>query len=308
MDMKTYQQIAAETDQTPPGSVDDPTGKGMIIPLLGMAGEVGELLGEYKKYLRDGESHRLFNDRVAEELGDLLWYVTTAATKFGLDLDDIAERNTRKCKDRFGESNASPLFPDVRPHFDDRFPPGEQIPRKFVYTIREETQGRVRVSVYVDGQEIFTELSELTDNAYEDDGYRFHDVFHLSYAAVLGWSPIIRSGIKRKRKSNTQTDEVEDGGRAKAIEEGISAFVFSYAKDHSFLEGVDGISYDVLRVVKNMTAHLEVSQRTAREWEKAILKGFEIWRIIRKNRGGAIEIDMNKATMEVCDPPIAPKS
>ena len=27
----------------------------------------------------------------------------------------------------------------------------------------------------------------LTDNAHIDDGYRFHDIFHFAYAAVLGW-------------------------------------------------------------------------------------------------------------------------
>ena len=35
--------------------------------------------------------------------------------------------------------------------------------------------------------------NDLMDNAYEDDGYRFHDVFHLACAAVLGWSPVLRA-------------------------------------------------------------------------------------------------------------------
>ena len=48
-------------------------------------------------------------------------------------------------------------------------------------------------------------------------------VAHDAAGTVLGWSPIIRSGLKRKRKSNHKTDEVEDGGRARAIEEGVSA-------------------------------------------------------------------------------------
>ncbi len=35
-----------------------------MIPLAGLASETGELLGEYKKYLRDGESHKLFKERL----------------------------------------------------------------------------------------------------------------------------------------------------------------------------------------------------------------------------------------------------
>ena len=59
--------------------------------------------------------------------------------------------------------------------------------------------------------------NELTDNAYENDGYRYHDVFHLAYAAVLGWSPVIRKLMDRKRKSDPQIDRIEDGGRATAL-------------------------------------------------------------------------------------------
>ena len=63
MDLAQYQKRAKETDKTPSS-----TGKGVIIPLLGLAGEVGTLLSEYKKHLRDGKAHRLFHERLAEEL------------------------------------------------------------------------------------------------------------------------------------------------------------------------------------------------------------------------------------------------
>ena len=55
MDLREYQERAAKTDRNP--TADE---KGMMIPLLGLAGEAGELLTEYKKRLRDGESHTHF--------------------------------------------------------------------------------------------------------------------------------------------------------------------------------------------------------------------------------------------------------
>ena len=64
--------------------------KAELIPLLGLVGEVGSLLGEYKKLLRDGSIHQNFRDEVQEELGDVLWYVANVAEKFGLDLNDVA--------------------------------------------------------------------------------------------------------------------------------------------------------------------------------------------------------------------------
>jgi hypothetical protein len=135
--------------------------------------------------------------------------------------------------------------------------------------------------------------NDLTDNSYSSDGYRFHDIFHFSYAAVLGWSPVIRSNLKLKRKSDSGIDEVEDGGRAIAIEEGISALVFSYAKDRNFLEGVDTLDDQLLKTIKNMTLHLEVSQCSLGAWEQAILSGYEVWRQVEKNQGGKVIVDLD---------------
>jgi hypothetical protein len=68
MDLNSYQTIAKQTDQVPARG-DVTIGTDIIVPLLGLAGETGELLSEYKKQLRDGDSHQLFRERVAEELG-----------------------------------------------------------------------------------------------------------------------------------------------------------------------------------------------------------------------------------------------
>ena len=67
------------------------------------------------------------------------------------------------------------------------------------------------MEIYPDGKFIGDSLS---DNAYVDDGYRFHDVMHLAHMAVLGWSPVMRNLLKLKRKSQPTIDEVEDGARA----------------------------------------------------------------------------------------------
>ena len=134
-------------------------------------------------------------------------------------------------------------------------------------------------------------LESLTDNAYDPDGYRYHDVFHLAYTAVLSWSPVTRSLIRRKRKSDPQVDEVEDGGRAIAIEEGIAAMVFSYGQQHRMFQGVRSVEYSLLRTIRDMTAHLEVRDRSSAEWQDAIIQGFETWRQVRKAGGGHIHVD-----------------
>jgi predicted Rdx family selenoprotein len=141
--------------------------------------------------------------------------------------------------------------------------------------------------------------NDLTDNAYEHDGYRFHDVFHMAFAAVLGWSPITRSLLERKRRSMAKVDEVEDGGRAKAIEEGISALIFAYAKDYNWLEGKASVSSELLRTIKSMTAHLEVAQCSTGDWENAILQGFAVWRKIKRQGGGTLVIDLDQRSISI---------
>ena len=77
MDFNSYQKDALCTDHV--STRDDAAS--LIVPMLGLAGETGQLLSEYKKHLRDGEAHRLFKERVSEELGDLLWYMANVASK-----------------------------------------------------------------------------------------------------------------------------------------------------------------------------------------------------------------------------------
>ncbi|MBF2018205.1 MAG: nucleoside triphosphate pyrophosphohydrolase family protein [Rivularia sp. T60_A2020_040] len=291
MDFREYQEKALISDQVPKG-----TENAIIVPLLGLVGEAGSLLTEYKKYLRDGDSHKLFKARIAEELGDLLWYVANVASKFDLDLKEIAQKNLDKCCDRWGWKDLQTEGKATGYNFDREFPKHERLPRQLEVEITEvKKDNSVKMKAFIDGEQIG---DDLTNNSYISDGYRFHDIFHLSYAAILGWSPVLRSNlkcneVKRKRKSNPRVDEVEDGGRAIAIEEGISALIFAYAKDHKFLEGVSAIDYELLKTIKNMTLHLEVSECSLNDWQKAILMGYEVWRQVDQNRGGMVFLDLD---------------
>lgn len=206
MELDEYQREAQATDQLPAGDAND-----LIVPLLGMAGEVGSLLAEFKKHLRDGEAHSLFPEQMAEELGDILWYLANTATKFDLSLREIAKNNLRKTRDRWmvGDGETYRLF-------DEDLPRAEQLPRTFMAEISDSStaSGRGRMAITIDG---VPAGDALQDNAYVEDGYRFHDIFHLAHAAKLGWSPVLRGKLlspKRKRASNSLIDEVEDGGRA----------------------------------------------------------------------------------------------
>ncbi len=100
MKLHEYQLEALKTDQVP-GNRKDKDDAGIMVPLLGLAGEAGSLLTEYKKWLREGASYQIFKDRVVEELGDILWYVANIASKEDLNLEVVAEENLKKVRRRW---------------------------------------------------------------------------------------------------------------------------------------------------------------------------------------------------------------
>ena len=291
MRLNEYQLLASQTDQQPETGIPGSEHRSMLVPLLGLAGEVGELLVEHKKWIRDGNSYKLLPDRVREELGDLLWYLSNIATKHGLTLEEVASYNLDKTQRRWNLSSGGE---EQRKLLDDNFPDSERLPRRMDITIG--TGESSKVMIFINGK---TVGDPLRDNRYEDDGYRFHDIFHLTYASVLGWSPTLRALMRRKRKSDPKVDEVEDGGRAIVIEEGISAMVFSYAERRDFLDGAEVINYELLRTIKEMTSHLEVKCRTEGDWEHAIIKGFEIWRQVRAQGRGRLRANLEEGTIEL---------
>lgn len=292
MKLSEYQRRAGETDQYPKDGTKTGTGnfaaKSEIIPLLGLTGEVGSLLSEYKKLLRDGPVHLRFTTQVEEELGDLLWYVASVATKFGLSLDSIARQNLRKVKDRWQRPTSNPRA------LDSGFPRSQQLPRNFRYTFSYRIVKRKK-SVVLLGRNGHQIGDPLTDNSHEPDGYRFHDVMHFAFAALLGWSPVTRRLLGLKRKKSVRIDEIEDGGRAAVIEEAIVAMAFDYIegrlRDTADLRAVDT---EMLRSIRRLARGLEVRARTEREWETAILSGLEVWRQVQMHNGGTIVGDFHR--------------
>jgi NTP pyrophosphatase (non-canonical NTP hydrolase) len=295
MDFDRYQDEAQGTDRVPAPA----KGEGdlsLIVPLLGLAGEAGGLLSEYKKFLRDGSAHKLFKQRVGEELGDILWYLANIARKFDLRLGEIAEGNIAKIKDRWGTAaSQSPLLIPKAYDYDSGYPEEERFPRRMDVELRVVNKDRKEViQLLVDGRQCG---DDLTDNAYTPDGYGFHDVLHFAHAAVLGWSPVLRKLLGCKRKSDKAVDEVEDGGRAGAIEEGLAAIIFDYARSHDFFEGVKYVDYELLRTLKNAAQHLEVRRCALVDWQLAILQGYAVWRPIAKARGGKFLVDLDGRTV-----------
>ena len=285
MDLNEFQALSSRTDNT-----SSDREQSLLISLLGMAGETGTLLAEYKKKLRDGNSYNLFEQRTAEDLGDLLWYVSNIATVLEIPLEDVARKNLAKNNDRWPTKDGE----RKRVQYDRKFPAHERFPRKMTVEFTKSTKNVNKVQMIYNGKELGDPLS---DNAYEDDFYKYHDCFHLACVAVLGWSPVIRRLMDLKRKSDSEVDEVEDGARAAVFEECISQYVFNYAEVHSFLLDVDTLDYELLKTIRDLIRGREVDSRSLRDWENTIFQAYDVWRKLRDNNGGIVDLDLDRATI-----------
>ncbi len=265
--------------------VHGPTAQaGVEATLIRLAGEVGKLMADYSAGLIAGDVAALPGHMTA-----IFRALIDAANEAGVSLADAAHRNLRKIFDRWPQNRIYP------PLFDENDDAGEQLPRRIEMQIFEKT---VNEQTYVFQRCNGINIGDrLTDNKLEKDDYRFHDVFHLAYAAILGWSPVLRALFRVKRKSRPEIDEAEDGARANLIEEGVSTWIFNHAAQLNFFENLTSVDYGLLKAVRELVRGYEAERCPLWLWEEAILKGYEIFRQLRKHRRGVIIADLNERTI-----------
>ncbi|CAI3805399.1 hypothetical protein [Rheinheimera sp. MM224] len=348
MDAKRFQEEATRTVRINWAQLHGPD-----IAILGAIGELGSLASVLKKKQRDQNAYNDFELHFAEEIGDILWYVVTMASRMNIVLRDwptsdgvthdefeliyalldhvyllhkrrylltsqepVLEETNKLIQDilinlqhlaSFINQNLSvialncinktiaywahPSGLSAR-QFDKDCPYYEQLPRKFEIEFLPIEQSNSTI-MRMNGIQLG---DRLTDNSYEDDGYRFHDVFHIAGAGLLGWSPVFRSLLKAKRKSQPKKDEVEDGARAAIIEEAIINHIYDYARP-SFLENIKWVDLDLIKRVQRLVRGYEVSDCEPWEWQHCILESYRIFRELKKTGSGVLSVDADARTL-----------
>ena len=283
-----YQKTAYMTARTP-----NDTLIGVCIAVLWQLG--AELL---RQTLPDVELK--INKRISDRdpkitLGEIAWHLAAIASIYGLSLDDIVAHNVEKSTFRSSNRHAT------TPLHDDNYPKGEQLPRTMAISFVSVGPGRSRM--YYDGMRIG---DDLTDNSYNDDRYRFHDVMHCANAAYLGWSPVLRSLLKNKRKSRPKVDEVEDGARAQIVEELLIKAIHNegmrlgYVGDNRIprlFPKTAMITSGFIASLRNYVAGLEVYENTEWDWKNAIYHGSEVFHNLCEEEQGTIYVNLTERSL-----------
>lgn len=281
MTLDEYQSKAKGTIQSYCSTDQD----NFFLGYLGLAGEAGSVLTTLKKLIRDGDGFGSFQERLKEELGDVMWYIASIASHYELSLKDIAEINLAKTYDRYEIIDLSRV-----PRFDEKYP--EQFPESFIINfIEEEGEHFLTVKMLWENEnsvEVIELGDPLTDNSKVPNDYRYHDIFHLGYIAFLGWSPVFRHLMKLKRRSDPLTLDTEDRGRPQIAEEAITLIIYNYAKGNHMLRSSDRIDTDLLNTIKQLVVDLEVASITSFHWEKIIIESYKVFHQVVENKGGRV--------------------
>ena len=249
--------------------------------LLQLAREVGLLV-------IDHEAGRPMANQsaLAGRLMAIMRTLIQAANEAGVTLEAAAIKNLNKIFDRWPRERVYPAL------LDESAVSEEQLPRDLCIDVFER---KIRDQTYVFQRCNGLNIGDrLTDNAMTADDYRFHDVFHYAYVAVLSWSPVIRALFRLKRKSDPHVDEAQDGARATLIEEGVTTWIFGQAIELEFFANVKAgeLPFSMLKHVRQFVAGYEAEQCPLWLWEEAILQGYGAFRFLREHRRGRLHIDM----------------
>lgn len=276
--------------RSPPGS---PSRDGLK-HIYRLAYAVSALMSTPQSLIDSGSTSEL-RRAIAEALNALL----DAMHAEQMDLEEICRLNLAKGSSYFGGLPVGPA-----PLLDADYPLHEQLPRRIDINVLELARGSGKVEVILRAHGLNIG-DRLTDNSHTDDGYRFHDAFHLAYVAVLGWSPVSRALFRCKRKSVGEIDEVQDGARAAIVEEAITHTMWDYARGVSMLNNVDRIDHNILTLVQRMVRGLEVEACALYEWQRAFIVGFEAFRRLRANGGGWLRLDADRRALDYfCERPV----
>ena len=291
MVFEDYQTLAFLTART--------RNKVLLEVCLAVLWQLGAELLRRKLPVLEKEINRSVPDRdINRVLGEIAWHLAAVSTLHNLALSDIARSNETKVSYRRRRGMPTPLH-------DSRAPTTQQFPRRFEIAFLTVAKGRSRM--YLDGRQLG---AELTDNAYDEDGYRFHDVMHLANVAKLGWSPVIRDLMGRKRKYKAKLDEVEDGARARIVEEAVIKAIHSEGirtarlrspkipASRLFLFAArEDITFRFLRSIHESVRGLEVFANRYWEWEDAIIEGYTVFASLRQEEQGTVTIDLKERTI-----------
>jgi NTP pyrophosphatase (non-canonical NTP hydrolase) len=100
VDFDSYQLAAADTAVYPESGLA--SFRAINYCAIGVGNEAGEVLGKWKKHIRDddGDLSDDRRDQILDEAGDVLWYLANLCSELDCSLEQVAAGNLDKLQGR----------------------------------------------------------------------------------------------------------------------------------------------------------------------------------------------------------------
>lgn len=123
----------------------------------------------------------------------------------------------------------------------------------------------------------------INDNAYEEDFYRYHDVFHFGMYGITGCSPVVEYFLG----NGYDVCGCEQ-------EEGLSAVLFGLGKHHNYFQTVppsETITRHLLMATARQTSFASLAHMKADDWHRILKEIYRIhWQMV-ETRGGKLLVE-----------------
>lgn len=288
MQFDEFQQAARRTDSIPLSGDEK-----LNFLLMGLTDEVGQISGLIKKFMRNDIAVEGKINDLASRLGDVLWYVAICADHLGTSMSKLAEDNLAFINRRWTHPQDS-LFSTRREFLS---ADGEKLPDRLEFFFeRQVVEGIVKMRLSLPG---YGQVGDVVDdNEYKEDHYRFHDIIHIGMMACLRWSPVFRKLLSKKRKNDSTIDRVEDGAKARDIEEALSVLIFDYFEQNDFLESATSIDTNFLCGLRTIAGKREIAGITEKQWEDLMMQSARAIREMIKAKQGVLIADLSGGRVE----------
>ncbi len=101
MTNEEYRELALRTAPRAENIHIEAKHENLLLAVIGLAGEVGEILEHVKKHIFHG--HQLDPDKLLKEMGDVEWYANLLREYFGFTLEQVHAANIAKLAARYPE-------------------------------------------------------------------------------------------------------------------------------------------------------------------------------------------------------------
>jgi len=122
----------------------------------------------------------------------------------------------------------------------------------------------------------------LNDNAWQEDFYRYHDVFHFGLYALQGYSAVVRHFM----------DKVSSA-REQKLEECLAIIAFNDAQHRGFYRQQTP-SRHLYKFWRDETMDTLLAPPAYKQWAQNLKQIYGIWQQLADHRGGIVDVDPDK--------------